>query len=43
VQILPDSNADTLHLRDLDTNEKLRYIAINLPPKSKNKSLGKDK
>jgi hypothetical protein len=43
VQILPDSNADTLHLRDLDTNEKLRYIAINLPPKSKNKSSGKDK
>jgi hypothetical protein len=29
------SNKDTLHLRDLETNEDLRYIAVNLPPKSK--------
>jgi hypothetical protein len=29
------SNKDTLYLRDLETNEDLRYIAVNLPPKSK--------
>jgi hypothetical protein len=41
VRILQNSNADTLHLRDLDTNEDLRYIAVNLPPKSKNKKFKK--
>jgi hypothetical protein len=41
VQILPAGNADTLHLRDLETNEMFRYIAIHLPPKSKNKKFKK--
>jgi hypothetical protein len=41
VQILPDSNADTLHIRDLETNEDFRYIAVNLPPRSKNKKVKK--
>jgi hypothetical protein len=29
------SNKDTLHLHNLKTNEELRYIAVNLPPKNK--------
>ncbi|MDR0573740.1 MAG: hypothetical protein LBG96_06880 [Tannerella sp.] len=31
------SNKDTLHLHNLMINEDLPYIAVNLPPKSKNK------
>jgi hypothetical protein len=40
-QILPASNADTLHLRVLETNEDIRYIAVNLPPKSKREKFKK--
>jgi hypothetical protein len=35
------NNQDTLHLRNLTTNDELRYIAVNLQPKSKNKKLKK--
>ena len=29
------NHKDTLHLRDVETGEEIRYIAVNLPPKSK--------
>ena len=29
------NHKDTLHLRDVETGEEYRYIAVNLPPKSK--------
>jgi hypothetical protein len=40
VQIMQNSG-DTLYLRELNTNEDLCYIAVNLPPKSKNKKFKK--
>jgi hypothetical protein len=35
------NNKDTLFLHHLETNEDLCYIAVNLPPKSKNKKFKK--